>query len=60
MKEWQQQILEREGFNKRDMEKQELLDYIQNRLSGIGQCDWYTAEDFVKEMTDLVFKNREI
>jgi hypothetical protein len=42
------------------MEKQELLDYIQNRLSGIGQCDWYTAEDFVKEMTDLVFKNREI
>jgi len=38
------------------MTKQELLAHIQNRLSGIGQCDWYTAENFADEMFRLVQK----
>lgn len=40
------------------MKKQELLDYIQDRLSGLGQCDWYTSECFVREMQMLIYQER--
>ena len=41
------------------MKREERLDYIQNRLSGIGQCDWYTPLTFTEEMRSLVHYERK-
>lgn len=39
--------------------REEILDYIQNRMSGLGQCDWYTPLCFVEEMKSLVYHERK-
>ena len=39
--------------------REEILDYIQDRLSGIGQCDWATPLTFTEEMRSLVHYERK-
>jgi len=39
--------------------REELLDYIQDRLSGIGQCDWATPLTFTEEMRSLLHYERK-
>ncbi len=39
--------------------REEILDYIQNRMSGLGQSDWYTPLCFVEEMKSLVNYERK-
>lgn len=37
------------------MTREEILDHIQNRLSGIGQCDWATPLTFMEDMESLLY-----
>ena len=39
--------------------REEIIDYIQDRMSGLGQSDWYTPLCFVEEMKSLVHHERK-
>lgn len=39
--------------------REEILDHIQNRLSGIGQCDWATPLTFMEDMKSLLYHERK-
>lgn len=41
------------------MTREEILDHIQNRLSGIGQCDWATPLTFMEDMKSLLYHERK-
>ena len=41
------------------MTREEILDHIQNRLSGINQCDWATPLTFMEDMRSLLHYERK-